>query len=73
MPVKFNYIKDNDKYAQCYRLLEVLRIEFNLGNISFKEHEKLEDELLKDLLKLRAKIKADLSINTNINDITLTP
>lgn len=73
MPIKFNYSNTNDKYAQCYRLQEILKNEFNAGNLTSEEHYLLEREVLKDLLKLRDVIKKNNTINTSINDITLNP
>ena len=69
MPVTFHYNTDNEKYAQCYRIQELLRIAFNKGNLTREQHEKLEEELIKDLLKLRNKIKNDNLINAAISDI----
>lgn len=73
MPIKWNYTNINDKYAQCYRLQELLRIEYNNQIITREQHEKKENEVITELLKLRALIKADNTINTNTNDIILTP
>lgn len=71
MPVNFHYTNDNDKYAQCYRLQELLRLDFNAGNISPSQHNNLEDEVITELLKLRGKIKNDSSINASLTDVTL--
>jgi len=71
MPVKFNYTTDNDKYAQCYRLLELLRIDFNESNITITQHDNLSNEVVTELLKLRGDIKNDNSINTSLSDVTL--
>ena len=71
MPINWKYAKDVDKYAQCYRLQELLRLEFNAGNITKNQHSKLEIEVIQELLKLRDKIKNDATINTDLTDVTL--
>ena len=71
MPIKWKYTKEHDRYAQCYRLQELLRLEFNAGNLTREQHEKLEDEVINELLKLRAKIKNNALINTDLTDVSL--
>ena len=72
MAVKLNYTTDADKYAECYRLQELLRLEFNTGKLTKEEHNKREDVVIAELLKLRAKIKNDVSINTSLDNVSLT-
>lgn len=72
MPINYHYIKLNDKYAQCYRLQELLRKDFNAGNLTVDEHQKLEDIIISDLLKWRKQIKDNNLINASLSDVTLS-
>lgn len=71
MPIKYNYTTNADKYAQLYRLQELLRIAFNNGIINQEQLEIRQNEITKEILKFRTQIKNDNTINTNINDLIL--
>lgn len=86
MPINYNVISDADKYAVCYRLQELLRLEHNETGAKYKAgiitkaqwidylentFSKKEDQILKDLLILRQKIKEDQTINTSLNDVII--
>jgi len=84
MPINWKYAKDNDKYAQCYRLQELLRLEHNekqwgyenniiskqeLDNYLKNTYEVKDEIIITEMLKLRKKIKNDITINTTLNDV----
>jgi len=83
MPIKYNYLDNNDKYAQLYRLQELLRLEHNSYGLQFKQgtitqkdwnNYKNQFNIKNDLLsleicKIRQLIKDDNTINTTLNDI----
>lgn len=71
MPINFHSLTNEGKYAQCYRLQELLRLEFNNKKITKEEHNRLEDIVINELLILRDKLKKDSDINTSLNDITI--
>jgi len=83
MPITWNYIKTNDRYAQTYRLLELLRLEHNKEGAKYKQglislidwrnylnhFEDKQDIIFSELLKLRKQIKENTGINTSLTDV----
>lgn len=79
MTIIYNYLKLNDRYAQLYRLQELLQDEHNfqaLTNINFKVWEENTFEPMSELIsleivKLRALIKKDNTITTSLTDVII--
>lgn len=86
MPITYNYIKDNDRYAQLYRLQELLRIEHNKEGAKYKQglitkqqwetylstdFEEKQQLISGEICKIRQKIKVNTSINTDLTDVVI--
>ena len=84
MPINYNYPDDKSRYAQLYRLYELLRLDLNdkaqqfkngqISEAAFRNYQKgaeLKIEKVCDEINVyRAKIKADSSINTSLSDVS---
>lgn len=68
MPITYNYSKTNDKYAQLYRLLGLLMTN---TSITADENEKMVNEVVNELLRIRDKLYNDTTINTSLTDVII--
>jgi len=86
IPINYNSIKGSERYAQLYRLQELLRLEHNskgklYSTLQITESEwkyylnneftPKEDLIISELLKYRQLIKEDTSINTTLTDVII--
>lgn len=86
IPINYIYTKNNDRYAQLYRLLELLRLEHNqkgklysTGQLSKTEwvyylnntFNPKQDLIINEILKYRQLIREDTNINTTVDDVII--
>jgi hypothetical protein len=86
MPINYISSADSIRYAQLYRLQELLRLDHNNKGLLYKtgqitkqeweyylenEFEKKEGLIIAELLKYRERIKKDTTINTALSDVIL--
>lgn len=86
MPINYISNVNNIRYAQLYRLQELLRLEHNLkgkqytsGQINKTDWEKYlnqefnpkEELITAEILKYRAILKNDITLNTDLKDVII--